>query len=357
LSGFTPTKAPDPPRTASDRLAYRQFKITTKRPEPPRELGFLGNLLTWKPPQRDENVTHYRIRIDTDAGDPDYEVSAGQKSQLLYQGSMFYVSSYNAPMRLESKRAMITGSPGIVAPRICASFNLPGEVVSTDAATNPIELSLPEGYSFRCVSGWANCDESTPGTGDMICDLLYSEDSGATWTSILAAGGAIGAVRVVPGGSGYAAGDELTVVQAGGSGATLRVDTTLTTDVLTYTLIDGGTGYTTATGVATTTDGSGTGATFDIDVGQMILHAGEVQLPVEYKVFTGYPTEYLDLPRRSLLKLGITGTGLPSDALVQLVGELVKDRVERGGRSTDAPGGIRIEQPIPWTYVGTGSGH
>jgi hypothetical protein len=91
-------------RTATERAALRMLQVSNRRPDPPRELRFVDNLLSWLAPPNTTNITHYRIRIDQDGGAPDYEVSAGQRSLQLFRGDTFTVSSYNAISGLESRR-------------------------------------------------------------------------------------------------------------------------------------------------------------------------------------------------------------------------------------------------------------
>lgn len=80
--------------------------------------------------------------------------------------------------------------------------------------------------------------------------------------------GATGAVLTMPAaptaeGTGYTVGDLLTIVQAGGAGATIRVLTVDAGKVKTYSLISGGAGYSAAAGLATT---GGTGANCTVEI-------------------------------------------------------------------------------------------
>jgi hypothetical protein len=70
-------------------------------------MKFEGNLLTWKAPRDDRQISHYRIRIDTDIGDPDIELPAGQRTVPLYGGDTFYLSSYNAVTKIESEKVVL----------------------------------------------------------------------------------------------------------------------------------------------------------------------------------------------------------------------------------------------------------
>jgi fibronectin-binding autotransporter adhesin len=75
---------------------------------------------------------------------------------------------------------------------------------------------------------------------------------------------AIISVTLNSGGSGYAYGDVLNVVQPGGTGGQVTVTGESGGVITSIRLTNGGTGYTTATGVATSYGGSGTGATVNI---------------------------------------------------------------------------------------------
>lgn len=92
-------------------LVVRATGITTRRPRAPRELSYdetLG-LLSWKAPaDRGFPFTHYRIRVDTDGGEPDFELSAGQTSLQFRGSAAIYLSTYNSTNGLESTKVTIT---------------------------------------------------------------------------------------------------------------------------------------------------------------------------------------------------------------------------------------------------------
>jgi len=71
---------------------------------------------------------------------------------------------------------------------------------------------------------------------------------------------------VSPGGTGYAINDLVTIGDGGGngSGAVVKVLSLTGTGIYTFSVVNQGTGYTPAMGVATTTTGMGSGATFNI---------------------------------------------------------------------------------------------
>lgn len=102
-----------PPLTQDEKLLRRATKLTRNRAGVPRELGFNtnNNLFSWTAPAEDVIFTHYRIRIDTDAGEPTYEVPAGQTSQNIMGGTRVYLSTYNFNNDLESEQAWLDVAP------------------------------------------------------------------------------------------------------------------------------------------------------------------------------------------------------------------------------------------------------
>ena len=88
---------------------------------------------------------------------------------------------------------------------------------------------------------------------------------GATFTISSVSGGLVTGVTVATPGSGYAVNDLIYLTQGSATGAILVVATLTGSGVATVTISQGGlTGYTVASGVATTTSGAGTGATINI---------------------------------------------------------------------------------------------
>jgi hypothetical protein len=95
--------------------------------------------------------------------------------------------------------------------------------------------------------------------------------------------GQISAVAVNAGGSGYTAGDTLTIVQSGGIAGMVRVLTVSSGAVATVAIINGGQGYATATGLATT-GGTGTGATINISTITAGFHLGLTEGPASVNI-------------------------------------------------------------------------
>ena len=101
------------PKTPFERQALRYMKVTQAKLQPPRELTFVDNMLRWSAPQNESGITAYRIRLDTDGGDPNYQVPHGQHSLQLFKGAKFYVTSYNEVMDRESSPAFLDASYGV----------------------------------------------------------------------------------------------------------------------------------------------------------------------------------------------------------------------------------------------------
>jgi hypothetical protein len=115
VSASTPYQGASSSRIdAVESLVARQLKITKLRPAPPRDLMFDGatNVLTWRPPVKTNLATHYRVRIDKDAGDPDYELSLGQTSLPIAKGTKVWITAYNQTNDRESEPRTLTYTLG-----------------------------------------------------------------------------------------------------------------------------------------------------------------------------------------------------------------------------------------------------
>lgn len=107
----------------TERLLARTAQLSKRRPPPPRELKFTQStkLLTWKQPPDQKYHTHFRVRVDSDSGSPDFELSAGQQSVMIPTGWSHFlcVSTYNDQNQMESPRvylkyqAVIAGASAI----------------------------------------------------------------------------------------------------------------------------------------------------------------------------------------------------------------------------------------------------
>lgn len=74
----------------------------------------------------------------------------------------------------------------------------------------------------------------------------------------------VSTLAMAAGGTGYIAGEIVTLVQASASACRVRVLTVNAGAILTWELVTPGEGYTVANGLATTSDGDGVNATFNV---------------------------------------------------------------------------------------------
>lgn len=132
----------------TERLIARTGKITRQRPPAPREVRFAAdtNQLTWKPPADKKLFTHFRVRVDSDGGEPDFEVSAGQTSiNIPYGAKQFWVSTYNEVNRLESVKMRCSAETGVAGDEAAPSvLNFAGakEERTIDGGTKQWRYSL-----------------------------------------------------------------------------------------------------------------------------------------------------------------------------------------------------------------------
>lgn len=89
------------------RLLARVGRLTTRRPDPPRDVRYKNGAVFWTPPADMSIVTHYCIRIDDDAADPSAVLSAGSRWTPVPSARMVFVSSLNFNNRLESARIKV----------------------------------------------------------------------------------------------------------------------------------------------------------------------------------------------------------------------------------------------------------
>lgn len=95
------------PDRALEQVVARQLKFSDTRPEPPRDFrGFPYGWLTWVAP-REDNFTHYRLRIDHDDGLPDYEIPSGHTAIQLFRGRVFFLTTFNVSNSIESAREVL----------------------------------------------------------------------------------------------------------------------------------------------------------------------------------------------------------------------------------------------------------
>jgi hypothetical protein len=176
--------------TSTDRLLKRSLKLARRRPPAPRDVRFdsSANLLYWTPPQSDRDFTHYRIRIGTDIGRPDYELSSGQTRLSLQGVERVAVSCYNANTGLEGVPTRLSGivsSGGArdYEARLVFEFSEFDPIdVLADIAANHRRTRLEAGERFQPGSAVLQTKEQVD--GDIVMDVLVSADGGATWATI-----------------------------------------------------------------------------------------------------------------------------------------------------------------------------
>lgn len=96
---------------SQDRQIRRMLVLAQSRPEPPLAVTLTGSRLSWEAPPLSQGITHYLIRVGSDAGSPRYKVPVGQTSCVLAGGdSSFWVSSYNEATEAESARVHVSGT-------------------------------------------------------------------------------------------------------------------------------------------------------------------------------------------------------------------------------------------------------
>lgn len=144
----------------SDIELARMIRASRKRPSPPREILYADGVLSWKPPQVSDGITHWRIYVDSDSDS--YlrrEVPFGQLFlQDNLEGENVFISSYNAALRTESIRVSY-GSPITLTP--------PSSPVTID------EYTLSAGTTINTTVG---------SNGDLLCVIVRQAASGGPWT-------------------------------------------------------------------------------------------------------------------------------------------------------------------------------
>lgn len=116
----------------SYRMTTRLLSVSQVRPPAPREfLAVTGNRVEWVQPEDTSFVTHYRVRIDRDEGDPHYQVPVGTTACEVLAGSTFYLTSYNEVSRLESEPLVLTFTPATSG---TASLNTAEITLTADTA-------------------------------------------------------------------------------------------------------------------------------------------------------------------------------------------------------------------------------
>lgn len=88
--------------TPAGQLIAQLTNLDQRVPEiPPSFIGEYPGWLTWEAPEL-QNFTHFRLRVDQDSGDPDYEFPSGQRAVQIFRGRTFFLTAYNSTNGLES---------------------------------------------------------------------------------------------------------------------------------------------------------------------------------------------------------------------------------------------------------------
>lgn len=136
------------------RLIARVGRLTTRRPDPPRDVRYKNGAVTWTPPSNMSIVTHFCVRIDDDAALPSAVLSAGSTWTPVPSARMVFVSSYNDNNRLESARIkvdvvggasgggsvtslVVTLDPGASTTNITADDGVAGALLVVKVKNNP----------------------------------------------------------------------------------------------------------------------------------------------------------------------------------------------------------------------------
>lgn len=106
-------------KTPEQRLATRQMKLLRVTPPAPTNVQIVASRLTWDQPADTRYITHYYVRVGSDASDPRYVVPVGSSGCSLANGDAnFWVSSVNQAMGTESQKISVLGSVGGDIPEI-----------------------------------------------------------------------------------------------------------------------------------------------------------------------------------------------------------------------------------------------
>ena len=163
---------------------------------------------------------------------------SNQSTTALSEGTNLYYTEARVQAKLDNAYAQLKAMLNNLATATTLTLNLSGDPTPGSVVTLG-SISASGLGGFTAASGVS----TSGGTG-----------SGLTVDTTVNAAGAVTAIALNAAGSGYLIGDTLTLTNPNlGGVSTLNLGTLV-----------GGTGYTTATGIATTSSGSGTGATVDI---------------------------------------------------------------------------------------------
>lgn len=161
---------------AAGRMSARMDRLSYDRPDAPRDFRVSDkNFFSWLPPVDSRMVTHYRLRINHDDGEPDEEFTRGCRGVQLFYGQTFALTSFNQHSELESspvyleydaEAAVFGGGSG------AASYVEEHEVTSTSysfttahsaAAGNILTLKIEMNSSASSITfSWSSDFEPAP---------------------------------------------------------------------------------------------------------------------------------------------------------------------------------------------------
>lgn len=160
-------------RGRAGRLTARVTGLSQRRPEAPRNFrGRSPGVLSWTaPPPTAPPYSHYRIRIDTDAGNPAYELSSGHTEIQILRGSRFVISTYNQANGLESSKVYL-------------NYNAAGDI-TTGGTIQTEELQVTAETTLSASSTQIPCNP-TPTPGVRLVWYIAQDATGGreiTWAS------------------------------------------------------------------------------------------------------------------------------------------------------------------------------
>jgi hypothetical protein len=162
-------------------------RISHKPLDPPRDVKYLGGVVSWSPPQETRNVTHFRIYKDNE-----YQlirqVPLGQtelRDRIV--ADRLFVSCYNSSTKRESRKvllgeAVFEGFPHAIV------FGIPGSVVVGEDVCPHVEIAVGTGKEIRCLRGYVNAKDEP--TTALKIDMEYSTDDSTvsyedrTWSGL-----------------------------------------------------------------------------------------------------------------------------------------------------------------------------
>jgi len=152
--------------------------------------------------------------------------------------------------------ALLNAQPTFTASNLYWSAYSSGEITGTGYTAGGQAMAGQTVSTVGTTAVWsANSTQWTNASFSTYGAVIYDSTVGTQATlSITASGGVVQATpTIVSGGQGYVVGNVLSIIQTGGSGATVTVSSVGTNGAITgITLSNGGSGYTTSSSVSIT---------------------------------------------------------------------------------------------------------